>query len=110
MRLSVPLSVSLATVLVAGPAFSQATANAVVGADDAFGFIAGDEAVGIYDATAVRGFSLEAAGNYRVNGGYFVKSSGVSSFFSCPGGKASSAVAITSMSSAFSLRCAMARL
>ncbi|WP_332766162.1 TonB-dependent receptor domain-containing protein [Phenylobacterium sp.] len=81
MRLFVPLSASLAAVLFAGPAFGQATANAVVGADDAFGFIAGDEAVGIYDATAVRGFSLEAAGNYRVNGGYFVKSSGVSSFF-----------------------------
>ncbi len=81
MRPSLTLPVSLAVACLAGPAFGQATANAVVGADDAFGFIAGDEAVGIYDATAVRGFSLEAAGNYRVNGGYFVKSSGVSSFF-----------------------------
>lgn len=81
MRLSISVSASLAVVCLAGPAFGQATANAVVGADDAFGFIAGDEAVGIYDTTAVRGFSLEAAGNYRVNGGYFVKSSGVSSFF-----------------------------
>ncbi|UTP39853.1 TonB-dependent receptor [Phenylobacterium sp. LH3H17] len=81
MRPFLSVSVSLAVACLAGPAFGQATANAVVGADDAFGFIAGDEAVGIYDATAVRGFSLEAAGNYRVNGGYFVKSSGVSSFF-----------------------------
>ncbi|WP_309645394.1 TonB-dependent receptor domain-containing protein [Phenylobacterium sp.] len=81
MRLLATVSTGLAAALLAGPALGQATANAVVGADDAFGFIAGDEAVGIYDASAVRGFSLEAAGNYRVNGGYFVKSSGVSNFF-----------------------------
>jgi iron complex outermembrane receptor protein len=62
-------------------ALAQATANPVTNADDAFGFTIGDESVGIYDASSVRGFDLEAAGNYRVNGGYFVKSSGVSSFF-----------------------------
>ncbi|MEQ1516304.1 MAG: TonB-dependent receptor [Usitatibacteraceae bacterium] len=64
-----------------GPAFAQANANAVAEAGDAFGFKSGDDAVGIYDESSVRGFSLEAAGNYRVNGTYFVRNSGVSSFF-----------------------------
>lgn len=63
------------------PAIAQANANAVTGATDAFGFRNGDEAVGIYDETSVRGFNLEAAGNYRINGTYFVRNSGVSSFF-----------------------------
>ncbi len=62
-------------------ASAQATADPVAAAGDAFGFANGDEAVGIYDTTSVRGFDLEAAGNYRVNGAYFVKSSGVSNFF-----------------------------
>lgn len=63
------------------PLFAQANANATAGAGDAFGFRSGDDAVGIYDESSVRGFNLEAAGNYRLNGGYFVKNSGVSSFF-----------------------------
>ena len=66
---------------VQGPAFAQANSNAIVGANDAFGFRQGDETVGIYDETSARGFSLEAAGNYRFHGTYFVKNSGVSSFF-----------------------------
>lgn len=64
-----------------GGVLAQATANAVVGAEDAFGSSEGDESVGIYDQTSVRGFNLEAAGNYRIDGRYFVKNSGVSSFF-----------------------------
>lgn len=60
---------------------AQATVNAVTDAGDAFGFTIGNETVGIYDTASVRGFDLEAAGNYRVNGTYFVRSSGVSSFF-----------------------------
>jgi len=60
---------------------AQATANAVRSAADAFGVTAGDESIGVYDETSVRGFDLEAAGNYRMNGTYFVKSSGVSNFF-----------------------------
>jgi iron complex outermembrane receptor protein len=63
------------------PAAAQATVNAVTDAGDAFGFTIGNETVGIYDTGSVRGFDLEAAGNYRVNGTYFVRSSGVSSFF-----------------------------
>lgn len=62
-------------------ALAQATANATKTADDAFGYTVGDDTVGIYDQSSVRGFDLESAGNYRINGHYFVKSSGVSSFF-----------------------------
>lgn len=61
--------------------WAQANANATAGASDAFGFRSGDDAVGIYDETSVRGFSLESAGSYRLEGTYFVKSSGVSYFF-----------------------------
>lgn len=75
------LPLALALLCAPAAAFAQATANPVTSADDAFGFTVGDESVGIYDASSVRGFDLEAAGNYRVNGSYFVKSSGVSSFF-----------------------------
>jgi iron complex outermembrane recepter protein len=60
---------------------AQATANALAVAEDAFGSTEGSESIGIYDATSVRGFSLESAGNYRINGRYFVKNSGVSSYF-----------------------------
>lgn len=72
---------SLLMVSVSTAALAQANENAVTDADDAFGFTSGDETVGIYSEQSVRGFDLEAAGNYRVNGRYFVKSSGVSSFF-----------------------------
>lgn len=68
-------------VVAPGLAHAQATSNAIVGANDAFGFRQGDEAVGIYDESSARGFKLESAGNYRVQGTYFVKNSGVSSFF-----------------------------
>lgn len=67
--------------MMAEHAAAQATANAVAVAEDAFGSTEGDESVGIYDQTSVRGFSLEAAGNYRINGRYFVKNAGVSNFF-----------------------------
>ena len=63
------------------PAHAQADANAVRHAGDAFGYRRGDESVGIYDERSVRGFSLEAAGNYRLNGTYFVKNSGTSNIF-----------------------------
>jgi iron complex outermembrane receptor protein len=60
---------------------AQADANAVKSASDAFGYRRGDESVGIYDERSVRGFSLEAAGNYRLNGTYFVKNAGTSNIF-----------------------------
>ena len=81
LRIFIFTSVVIPPAFVAPPVQAQANANAVAGANDAFGFRNGDEAVGIYDETSVRGFSLEAAGNYRVNGSYFVKNSGVSAFF-----------------------------
>ncbi|MBX7484022.1 TonB-dependent receptor domain-containing protein [Qipengyuania qiaonensis] len=73
----------MAGVLSALPAgaWAQATENATTEAEDAFGYTVGDESVGIYDQSSVRGFDLEAAGNYRINGYYFVKSSGVSRLF-----------------------------
>lgn len=74
-------ALAAANMLCAGEARAQAGANAVTGADDAFGFTVGDDSIGIYDESSVRGFNLEAAGNYRVNGTYFVKNSGVSSVF-----------------------------
>lgn len=72
---------ALVPALWCGAAYGQATQNAVTEAEDAYGFVNGDESVGIYDESSVRGFDLEAAGNYRFNGRYFVKSSGVSSLF-----------------------------
>jgi iron complex outermembrane recepter protein len=65
----------------ASDAQAQAGANALAGAKDAFGFKTGDDSVGIYTEESVRGFNLEAAGNYRLEGTYFVKNSGVSAFF-----------------------------
>jgi len=76
-----PMLAAAFAVGMAAPAHGQATANATEGAADAFGYKKGDESVGIYDEFSVRGFNLEVAGNYRVNGTYFVRNSGVSSFF-----------------------------
>ncbi len=45
--------------------------NAVTAAADAFGTIVGTQAIGLYDAQNVRGFSPKDAGNLRVEGLYF---------------------------------------
>lgn len=45
--------------------------NAVRQASDAFGTVVGREAVGLYDAELVRGFSPLRAGNVRLDGLYF---------------------------------------
>ncbi|MFN3989461.1 MAG: TonB-dependent receptor domain-containing protein [Erythrobacter sp.] len=50
---------------------SRAQENAVRQASDAFGTIVGREAVGLYDAELVRGFSPLRAGNVRLDGLYF---------------------------------------
>ncbi|ALS98255.1 TonB-dependent receptor domain-containing protein [Lacimicrobium alkaliphilum] len=60
---------------------SQASSLVTEEASDAFGINDGLDSIGIYDSASVRGFDLFAAGNYRVNGSYFVKSSGISHFF-----------------------------
>jgi len=41
--------------------------------DDAFGKLVGLESIGLYDESQVRGFSLENAGNYRIEGNYYAR-------------------------------------
>lgn len=48
----------------------QATAQK---ADDAFGQRIGQESIGLYSESLVRGFNLQEAGNYRLDGAYFVR-------------------------------------
>ncbi len=50
---------------------SRSQENAVRQASDAFGTVVGREAVGLYDAELVRGFSPLSAGNVRFDGLYF---------------------------------------
>ncbi len=61
------------------PALAQSPATsderAVEQASDAFGIRIGVEQIGLYSETQVRGFNLQDAGNYRVNGAYIAKSS-----------------------------------
>lgn len=48
----------------------RVTDNAVAGAEDAFGVSIGNERVGLYSSSEVRGFSPIAAGNIRLEGLY----------------------------------------
>lgn len=54
---------------------SNAVAQEAVeeGADDAFGRRIGVESIGLYNEGQVRGFNLENAGNYRIEGSYFAR-------------------------------------
>lgn len=74
-----PVTFSLVSLMLSG--LASAGDNAGKKATDAFGISDGEDSIGIYDSSSVRGFDLSAAGNYRLNGAYFVKSSGVSHFF-----------------------------
>lgn len=47
------------------------TDNPVLSADDAFGLTLGIEAIGLYGASYVRGYSPQTAGNARIEGLYF---------------------------------------
>lgn len=58
--------------IVAAPAGAQT--GVVEAADDAFGRRVGVESIGLYSEAQVRGFNLQQAGNYRVEGSYFVRS------------------------------------
>lgn len=49
----------------------RARENAVTSAQDAFGTTVGNETIGLYSATDVRGFSPTEAGNLRIEGLYF---------------------------------------
>ncbi len=61
-----------AAVIVTHPAFAQKTDNnAVTAAEDAFGKSVGDQSIGIYSDSSVRGFSPIDAGNVRIEGLYF---------------------------------------
>lgn len=58
--------------VIAGPALAQrADENAVASASDGFGATVGNERVGVYSTTSVRGFSPITAGNRRLDGMYF---------------------------------------
>lgn len=61
-----------AVVVTTHPAFAQRTDNnAVTAAEDAFGKSVGDQSIGIYSDSNVRGFSPIEAGNVRFEGLYF---------------------------------------
>jgi iron complex outermembrane recepter protein len=49
----------------------HAADNAVLSAEDAFGFTLGTESIGIYNPGGVRGFSPQVAGDVRIDGLYF---------------------------------------
>lgn len=49
----------------------RADDNAVTAAEDAFGATVGDESIGLYSSSRVRGFSPVTAGNVRIEGLYF---------------------------------------
>lgn len=76
-----PAAISAATLLLSAtalPAFAQrASENAVASADDAFGSTVGQERIGIYSDTDVRGFSPLRAGNLRIEGVYFDQQGGL---------------------------------
>lgn len=55
-----------------GTGAAQAEDDVVRRASDAFGVRIGTESFGLYNESFARGFNLEAAGNYRLDGLYFV--------------------------------------
>jgi iron complex outermembrane receptor protein len=58
--------------IIASPALAQrADENAVASASDGFGATVGNERVGVYSTTSVRGFNPITAGNRRLDGLYF---------------------------------------
>lgn len=66
-------ALAFATMLGAGPAFAQASTSVLRAAEDAFGQRIGNEQIGLYSESGVRGFSLQNAGNFRLDGQYFVR-------------------------------------
>ena len=70
---------AMAMALAAGHAHAQrADENVITSAEDAFGTTVGLESIGLYDPTAVRGFSPTVAGNIRIEGLYFDQQAPVS--------------------------------
>lgn len=62
-----------ASVLSSSAEAQRAQNNAVVNAQDAFGLSVGEDKIGLYGSTNVRGFSPTRSGNIRVEGLYFDK-------------------------------------
>src|SRR5687767_12637746 len=58
-------------------AFAQSSTNVATVAVDAFGERVGSEQIGLYSEQAVRGFSLQDSGNYRLDGAYFIRSANI---------------------------------
>jgi iron complex outermembrane receptor protein len=50
---------------------ARASENVVTQAEDAFGISVGNESIGLYSRSSVRGFSPTTAGNVRIDGLYF---------------------------------------
>lgn len=78
--LTLLLSVSCAALAAtaSGPAWATQTRaeeqRAVERAGDAFGLRIGGEQIGLYNESQVRGFNLQDAGNFRIDGLYFARS------------------------------------
>ena len=71
MRLSYAVFASCGAIAIAAPAVAQrANDNAVTEAEDAFGSSVGNESIGLYSPSQVRGFSPVTAGNVRLEGVY----------------------------------------
>jgi iron complex outermembrane receptor protein len=52
---------------------AHAQQDVIGDADDAFGTRIGQESIGLYSESLVRGFNLQQAGNYRIGDAYFVR-------------------------------------
>ncbi|WP_439100371.1 TonB-dependent receptor [Congregibacter sp.] len=72
------LTAGLCLVLAEGVSAQRAAENVVRAAADAFGSSVGDEQIGLYSTSNVRGFSPTAAGNIRIDGLFIDRQSGFS--------------------------------
>jgi iron complex outermembrane receptor protein len=70
-RFTVLLTASIAASLNISKAYGEIGGNVLNQASDAFGERVGIEQLGLYTEASVRGFSLQSAGNYRIDGHYF---------------------------------------
>jgi iron complex outermembrane recepter protein len=79
LKLRTAAALVVVSAAAAGPAFAQrAGDNAVTAAEDAFGSSIGNESIGLYSPTQVRGFSPVSAGNVRIEGVYFDRQGAIS--------------------------------
>lgn len=72
LRLRPPRALLMSAGLACSAA-AQAQQAAAHNAGDAFGQRIGQESIGLYSESSVRGFNLQEAGNYRLDGAYFVR-------------------------------------